>query len=420
MKKTEILAVLLFFASGCANGATRLNDAGYSVYTWTAPRCPSDVLSADREMAVLGIFGDLLIGTLIDAGLGLLDSALADAAKQDKDGWSRSGKSAAYLYGVKQNETGHSVFPAACIVVAYAKAPTPAMWCGDKTKPIEAMTTACSASGKSILEALNSDFYNEPDDRSMRLDESPDADEAPRFYAEIKLTPSTDGRAVRPEVLQLHYPQAFRKRRGKSRNLILTSTANGVDGRAKSVILVTIRNIEPKATFDDDTLLTAESLWAALPAYDPVKPAKVDLNGLDGMRVGPVNLVTEIRETGEINRFLQAFATAFSANKKAASAALKPQFTESGRDSSFASDADARAGLQDLKAKSMKAGVDVLLACNKGVGSGTGEYPTAAIKEATIEQLQAAESASKLKASALARKNEFPVPFANANATQCP
>jgi hypothetical protein len=127
----------------------------------------------------------------------------------------------------------------------------------------------------------------------------------------------------------------------------------------------------------------------------------------------------EIRETGDINAFLQAFAKAFGDGKQAYTDALKSQLLPSLREKAEVTEAKGEAAIAEKKVAAEKAWVDLLTACNKPADGTKDAYPNQAIKDADIARLTMNVTAARLSANATALENGESAPYAT-TAAACP
>ncbi len=288
--------------------------AALHVHAWTLPQCPSE--PARPASATLAP----LVGAAVDLVLDQLAGALASAAAADRDGVAWSGADARYLYfGRAVAGTGGTPVPslAGCIVVALTdRAGTrPADWCAahDGAPSLSpAFDAPCAPEGRKLLAAA---------DRDTPRTASTIGHSLPRLYAEVRLLPSRDGAAIAPEILNLHYPQPLKARRAATRDLALTLQLRLPEQAKGANLFVLLRDLTPgKPHYDPATDFAGhDTLWTAAPVYVGRKLTPADA----GEGMGPVNITTQIRETGDANAFLQALADAFGDFRPRVTNALK-------------------------------------------------------------------------------------------------
>ncbi|MGD9596994.1 MAG: hypothetical protein AB7G76_10210 [Steroidobacteraceae bacterium] len=309
--------VLCCQIAGCAALAPPAPAAApghWYAHAWTLPQCPS-------SPAAPAFVPTLLAGAAADLVLDRIAAALAAAATADRDGAAWSGADARYLWFGQAAGGAPAGAPAAalagCVIVALtgSDGADPSAWCpahdaaGERAPAFE---QACSTAGRRLLESAS---------RATPGTARAAGHALPRLYAEIRLRPSRDGAAITPEVLALHYPQALQPRRAATRDLAFTLQLRLPDAAKGVNLFVLLRDVTPgQGRYDPATdLARHESLWSAAPEYPGRKLVPADL----GEAVGPANIVLEIRETGDTNAFLQAFAAAFAGFRPALAKALK-------------------------------------------------------------------------------------------------
>jgi hypothetical protein len=303
---------VLFLGTGCTampRDTHAANTAPLRARAWTLPACPSDAEVSSRALAPPI---ELAAGLLLDR----LAAALAAAAARDRDGIAWSGTDARYLYFGSAKGTEIAAAPAGCIVVALVEPAStqPAGWCAvHDADPVgsPAFEAPCTPVGRRLLAAAGRDAPPAQQAADITL---------PQLYVEIRLRESRDGNAIRPEVAQLYYPRALQARRTRERDLAITLQLRLPEQTKGSNLFVLLRGLEPgKPRYEAADLAQSDMLWTVLPAYTGRKPAPADI----GEGLGAVNVVTEIRETGDTNAFLQALAAAFAAARPALDNALQ-------------------------------------------------------------------------------------------------
>ncbi len=273
------------------------------VHAWTLPACPSEPKEPSSGLLApaLGAATDLLLDRVA--------SALTAAATADREGVAWSGADARYLYFGHFAGDAVSGIPtpaaAGCVVIALTDGAgsQPAAWCAahDAAPAVSpAFEVPCAPEGRRLLGAATRDVPQAAAAAGGAL---------PRLYAEIRLRASRDGAAIAPQVLNLHYPAPLQPRAAATRDIAFTLQLR-MPGEAKGAnLFVLLRDLAPgKPRYEPATdLAQADSLWTAVPAYSGRKLTPADA----GEGLAPVNIVTEIRETGDTNAFLQALAAGF-------------------------------------------------------------------------------------------------------------
>jgi hypothetical protein len=304
--------------SGCAaldSTPSRSARDALRAHAWTLPACPSEPGQlATRLLApVVGAATDLLLDRVA--------SALTAAATADREGVAWSGSDARYLYfgHIAGEAVGGIPTPSltGCVVIALTDRASsqPAAWCAahDAAPAASpAFNVPCTPEGRRLLAAAT---------RDVPQAEAAGGGALPRLYAEIRLRASRDGAAIVPQALNLHYPAPLQPRASATRDLAFTLQLR-LPGEAKGAnLFVLLRDLAPgKPRYEPDTdLAQNDSLWTAVPAYSGRKLTPADA----GEGLAPVNIVTDIRETGDTNAFLQALAAGFGRARPALGMALE-------------------------------------------------------------------------------------------------
>jgi hypothetical protein len=218
-------------------------------------------------------------------------------------------------------------------------------------------------------------------------DQTKIAVELPILYAEIELRLATDESAVKPELVNLYYKTAFDpKRSSDERDLAFTVQLSSPDGKSITNVLVAKSGLLPadkQQSSDEYELSDAVGLWTVLPKYSGVA---LSVDGV-GLRVGAVNITAEVRETGKVNAFLQAFAAAYEADKKKYADAIAAGVLPTAQQSAAAGKMKGEAAVLEAQAALDKAKSDYQSACAKQVGGAKGY--------ANDEQMQLEVSRSK-------------------------
>lgn len=256
-----VIALAVAGCTGLPKSAYAPGEASSLVaHAWTLPSCPSEATRSPSLAAV----GGIAIGMAADMAIGAIGNALDAAAEADKNGVSASGTDARYLYVGVADRGSVVAVPAGCFVVAV-------------TGPV----------------ALTSD---EPLEQGGAL------------RAEIRLDVARDGTGVHPKLVKLEYPRALDGRDHPLRSLAISVEARLPEQTKGLNAFIWLPDVAPRAApYAANELGTQRALWTVMPAYTGPKPGADD----DGESLGAVNLTTEVRETGEPDAFVQAFASAF-------------------------------------------------------------------------------------------------------------
>lgn len=316
----------LMIVTGCTTlGPYRTAGAGagaedaLQAHAWTLPECPSQAATPQA-----GLLTGALVATGVDLLLDRVAGALAAAAAADRDGLAWSGTDARYLhFGRATNAAGNAeplAVHAGCVLVALTdrSGAHPGRWCtAHDAAPAEsgAFAAACGSAGRALLAAAGDEPSHGGGSDAARI-----APSLPRLYAEIRLLPSRDGAAVRPAIVNLHYPVALQSRASATRDLAFTLQLRLPEQARGANVFVLLRGLEPgKAHYDADDLASDGALWTVATAYQGRKLAPADI----GAGLGAVNIMSEVRETGDTNRFLQALAASFAATRSEYEKALQ-------------------------------------------------------------------------------------------------
>jgi hypothetical protein len=362
---------------------------------------------------MLGFIWKFFAGTVVDSLVDVAAGALLEAAAADKDGLGVPGNDARYLYYVQKDGQNNAVAShASCLIVAVAKVnnDVPHRWCIERgaernrrndirNPPADvgaAFDKPCK-NGMSILKTLNED----------RLDRFPaddgNARELPALYAEIALYESSDKKAVRPELVNLYYPAALQRRSGVTRDLKISAQLRLPDQDKGSAVLVMLRGITPgpkgvdakTGLYSADTLRSQGYLWTNAAAYAATSEY---LATRMGYRVGPINVFSEVRETGDINRFLQALAKNFDKNKGELAKGIKGELFPPDSSVAQQAKADLAVAIEELVAAAEKAESALVAACFRPIGSNG--FPNREVAITERDQLIASLRAARMKANA--------------------
>lgn len=317
------IAALLLACVACTAGCSSLkpvssvSHGGLGAHAWTLPECPSQAAAPQA-----GVLTGALIATGVDLLLEAVAGSLAAAAAADRDGRAWSGTDARYLYFGRATRDAGDTAPVAvhagCIIAAVTDRASarPDSWCAthDATPAnSNAFAAACGPAGRSLLAAAS-------DEPGTGGSVARAAAALPRLYAEIRLRPSRDGAAVKPEVVNLHYPQALQQRASATRDLAFTLQLRLPEQARGANLFVLLRDLEPgKARYEAADLASDDSLWTVAAAWQGRKLAPADI----GAGLGAVNIATQVREMGDANEFLQALAVSFAATRADYEKALK-------------------------------------------------------------------------------------------------
>lgn len=281
----------------------------HQAHAWTLPACPSQAAEAPA-----GVLTGAVLATGVDLLLDRIAGALAAAAAADRDGVAWSGSDARYLHfgdAMRDGDGAPVAVHAGCVIAALTEASGagPEEWCAaHAAAPADsgAFATACGPAGRALLAQAGADS------RRAGSAGARAAPALPRLYAEIRLQPSRDGAALRPVIVNLHYPQPLQARATATRDLAFTLQLRLPEQARGANLFVMLRGVEPgKPRYDAAELAGEDSLWTVAMAYQGRKPVPADI----GAGLGAVNIVTEIRETGDAHAFLQALATSFAATR---------------------------------------------------------------------------------------------------------
>ena len=342
---------------------------------WLTRECPH-TLQEDKDREPLSGFVDFLTGGAIDFLVDRIGSALAEAAKVDKEGRATYGKSPGFLFEFAQpKKSGEpTYYLPTCVTMAISNS-EPKKWCAEapfKDKTVCKKNNNC----QSRLESLLTFPKGTPLRRGSNV---------PKFYAEIELYPSPDQRAFMPRLRALYYPAGIHKSGkfsgNKKRDLLLKVMGSEPSGdTAISTISVVLKDMVPsnklvvregsfKTAIPNAALDNAEpTLWTAVAA----SPKHLLDHPSPGTRFYPVNLSGEVREIGDPNKFLQVLASAFTKNQEDLAKELKSRLVPGQR-----REAEANTELQNLSnassiataiAKAYENEIKLWTACEKLVG----------------------------------------------------
>jgi hypothetical protein len=263
----------------------------------------------------------LLTGVLVSAAGNVIDwmgNALAQAAKEDREGKATKGTSPAYLWWREPKSKTYSLMSCAVVTLSGSN---PAGWCDKAGSPFAKSAPAVCRYFKDLQSPANQ--------KPSLTPASWKGQSLPTLYAEIELEAAADKRGVLPKLVALYYPpksiHGGKFDNGKQRTLQLTVAAATAEGSSALGSLV----IRLDDTLPDAEVQLGEAIrpagaraWAAALAV-PEKYSPPE----EGGSIIPVNVTSEVREIGDPNRFLQALAVAFAGQKDALKEEVKARIT---------------------------------------------------------------------------------------------
>jgi len=374
---------------------------------WLTKACPStpEGKGPKGEAAII----DNLIGAGIGYLVDQLGSALSAAAKADKDGLAVSGQAPSYLYFMDTPKGANSRMPFVqrCAVLAISESP-PIKWCSTTpfsgTRPCESVDLGAGEKTTRLAELLKTPTGHI---------ESLNGSGAPAFYAEIELIDSNDKKALIPRLRALFYPAGVNRsskfadpKRPRSVGLSISGTTAAGQPALGSIHIV-LKDITPQATLqirpgnleDDSPQKGLDALPSPLwVSYSP--PPDNLVVAASAFGAAPVNLAVEVREIGDLSVFLQALASAFSANKASIESSLKsklePSAVSQAATTKEASALGATSRFHSLMAVVYKDEAALLAACEKPHSGGPAENTGRAGVFQAIYQLSADQDAAKM------------------------
>lgn len=394
MKSNRILLALVLsfsvFQFACNHSVSPDSpNARFGLRIWTAERCPSIALPPQPEIAALFTpLAAVFLGTLIQTGVNSISNALTEAAKADKEGTSIKGAKAGYLYVGRNTETAKMQAAAArCLILALSDVYEPVEYCNASEPLPDPLYKACK-NGRDVLAHLNCDYVSgaDPDNGPKCTPPTLASSDFPQIYAEISLVRATDDTGVKPSLVNLYYEAPLDPgRSAPERDLAISVQISALDGKTVANALLTKKNLIPtsdvKHTYD---LTDSDGLWTIIPAYTGRTLVEKDT----GLKIGAVNLSAEIRETGKINKFLQAFAKAFEKDTAKYQEAIADAVLPSKRQAAEVKALKGQAAVDKAKAAAQKAIVDFFNACKKS------DYASPEAKAADLERLKAMMSST--------------------------
>jgi hypothetical protein len=315
------LVALPIISCGTWPKAASVTDSR-AVYAWTAGACPSGQIVAPAFAPILGALAAPALTDLVSGLVGIPISAIQAAAAADKAGYSASGQNAGYFFPKvtldPKGATPPKFTTPGCYVVAYTKyVPNAAdssakSWCNN-TDFNTALPNACTMDGKARLTSLTA-ALNIPKGYGPAV---------PDFYAEIEIGPSTYVSNAAwvgvPRVIAMYYPHSLLAAGSKEpRTITLTlavtsgAGAGGTDPTKTASVGVVLVNVTPGAPTTQDSLASQQSSWVSIPRT--LSLTSNDPPPTNGAPYYPVNIAASIKEVGNPNAFLQAFATAVNSS----------------------------------------------------------------------------------------------------------
>lgn len=336
-KRNIVLVGAVLILSACASSpassqASTRSKPKPGLDSWLSSACPSTP-AADVEAKALTDLADLLLGGAIDFLFDKVGTALAEAAKADKEGIATIGKSPSYLLeGRLPDADNKSTYALrSCLVVSLSNS-SPDEWCAHEPFKSDTMCTG-------TVDIFDTDEKKTSVPRVQGLLNFPDGvpqrsgKDIPKFYAEIHLLSAPGSTAFIPQLQALYYPKGIHDSRkfsgDRKRDLSIKLTGTTPAGKpAVGTINVILKDVVPSAELLDrkDSGSTAILDGTEKPLWVAVAPQPKQLPGVDaGTGFNPVNLAAEVREIGDSNAFLQALAVAFAKNQEEISKELKSQ-----------------------------------------------------------------------------------------------
>lgn len=278
--------------------------------------CPSEPAPPQNHPRMAPFFASIL-GLGVDHVLDALGTALANAAKEDKEGIAQTGTVPSYLYRLYDAD---KLSLESCVVVAIAPN-GPAEWCN---APAFSGRRACEtgANGKPRIQELL---------HPVAPEAIPYGKGTLAFYAEIELRAANDQRGLLPVPRALYYPGTVNPEARKFRNSDPRDLSISVSGSAPSsetamsALHVYFKNLTPSPNIvvrqgsSPDTVLDrgiGHTWLSVAKAPDPQKDwANLDPKPKKGDAVSPINLAVEVREVGKPDVFLQVLAAVFAQEK---------------------------------------------------------------------------------------------------------
>jgi hypothetical protein len=322
-------------------------------------KCPLSEVDVRATETVPGVLTDMLIGGLADDVVSQLVSALNEAAKVDREGFTIRGKTSDYFYRFYPNAATNKLRVPRCLIIA-------------EGVPV-ATANEASFCGGQCSDNVDPAFA-EPIAQLLKL-------RSPSFYAEIHLTPADTRDAVRGQLVYLWYPAPLVKRRQQDRNLTLSVTvrkpnASAGDGDAASTMLFQLDGVVPGQEVKIGQLLTMGS-WTGVPVFpsDEAINQVLKINTATPMpsRLGlaPVNVEVVINEKWRPNPFLQWLSRVLGtdANKAKLQTAVQAAVVPSQRAQAEKTEADAafaaEQAYREARSKALQAQSTFLVKCGE-------------------------------------------------------
>lgn len=335
----------------------------------------------------LAVVGEILLGKTIDYAVNAFSQAVNAAAQRDRDGISFDSSRADFLFIGERREGVWSPAINRCVVVAYGKPGSANQidWCNSS------YATKESDDGAATIDDEREKNYALPcNSRSNRLRYSRLGGElgieAPIFYAEIELLPAESLDAFRGSLNYLYYPEFLTKRSVSTRDLFITATlrkpaGDPSQGTTVASLAFALKGLKPGASWNHVKQMSQDVLgWsplpvvpeasklnliaaakyredeekypgcAALPLTKPLPAAIGTATSASGndhctIQFEPISVSMTVRETGDVNKFLQYMATWFATPEaqKSLSDPLKDTLLPSRREAAETTQANQQA-----------------------------------------------------------------------------
>jgi len=317
-----VVTFVLITGGVTTSAATKSKPDAPVLQAYLSDECPSERGPTGARAHAIPILASIL-GLGVDQVLDVVGTALASAAKEDKEGLAQTATVPSYLYRLYDNDR---LSLQSCVVVVIAPN-GPGDWC--KNTPALSGSRACEGEGTRMADLLH----------PVAIEAVPYGSGPLSFYLEVSLRASTDQRGLLPVPLALYYPGTVnpdsRKFSGTDpRDVSIAVTGTGPSNEAAmGAMHVYFKNLSPSSEF----IVRAPSsphptldrgighTWLSVSkAPDPLKDwTNLDPKPKAGAAVSPINLSVEVREVGKPNVFLQALAAVFTQEKATIAKDLK-------------------------------------------------------------------------------------------------
>lgn len=366
-RKSSLSIVAIVLAAGCASASavTKPDVDAPVLQAYLADECPSEPRPETTQAHAAPIIASLL-GLGVDHVLDAIGTALANAAKEDKEGLAQTGTVPSYLYRLKDAD---KLALERCVVVAIAPN-GPSEWC--KSTPAFADQRACDNKGNvKRIESLLVPAAAE----ALPYGRGPLT-----FYMEVSLRASIDQRGLLPVPLALYYPgtvnpdsRKFRGNDPRDVSVVVTGTAPSNEA-AMGAMHVYFKNLTPSQDLIVREGSSAQPVldrgightWLSVSKPPDSQKDWVNLEPKpqSGAAISPINLSVEVREVGKPNVFLQALAAAFAQEKATIAKDIKTIIPGSAEAAGAAGDAlDATNKKQTALSAAYKALASLQAAC---------------------------------------------------------